>query len=117
MSLTWNPEYTAPRTGSPAPVPAGDAPADLARIFHSAIVATRAEASPRDLAGEIARLMAGPAFQSILDAIGSLAARQGLPPAEAAAQVVSTFRQLDRIWEEYLIQEGADRVRQPELRS
>ncbi len=119
LNSNWNPEVSAaPRSGAaPAAAAATEASAELARLFHSAVVSTRAEASPRDLGGEIARLMATPAFQSILDAIVALAARQGIAPADAAAQLVVTFRQLDRIWEEYLVQEGADRVRQPELRS
>lgn len=114
MNQNWNSEKS-PNRGDYTPAP--DPQAELTRIFHSALVATRADATRRDLAGELYQLADSPAFKSILSAVADLAVRQGLGEREAAESVICTFRKMDQIWQEYLIQEGADRLRQATFRT
>jgi hypothetical protein len=83
---------------------------DLARIFNTALVATRAE-SARDFSAELYALIESPAFRSILSAIKQMARAQGISEREAAEAVIQTFRKVDRIWGEYVFQEGIDRLR------
>ncbi len=85
-------------------------PDDLTKIFNTAIVATRVEAA-RDFSSELFRLMESPAFRSILSAVRHLARAQGISERDAAESLIQTFRKVDRVWGEYLCQEGVDRLR------
>jgi hypothetical protein len=86
------------------------APGDLARIFNTALIATRVE-TQRDFATELFRLVETPAFSAILEAIRILAASQNLSEKAAAEAVIRAFREADRIWGDYLQQEGVDRLK------
>lgn len=94
------------------PSPQAPAPSvqDLTRIFNTALVATRVESS-RDFSAELYALVQSPAFRAILDSIRSLARDQKLGEREAAEAIVQTFRRVDRIWEDYILQEGVDRLK------
>lgn len=82
----------------------------LARVFNTALVSTRAEPL-RDFSTELFTLIQTPAFRAILTAIKQLALTQNLSEREAAESVISTFREVDRVWEDYIRQEGIDRVK------
>lgn len=83
---------------------------DLARIFNSALIATHLE--PReDVSSELYALVESPEYQALLQASQLLSKQQGLSPREAAEKLIKTFRKLDRLWGEYLLREGADRLR------
>jgi len=84
--------------------------ARLNQIFNTALVNTRAE-EQTEVTEELYRLMERPAFVSILKAIQNLATEQGSSETDAARDVIRTFRRIDRIWSEYLIQEGVERLK------
>ncbi len=84
--------------------------ARLNQIFNTALVNTRAE-EQTEVTEELYRLMELPAFGCVLKAIQSLAAEQGSSEIDAAREVIRTFRRVDRIWSEYLIQEGVERLK------
>lgn len=83
---------------------------ELTRIFNSALVTTRAE-SLKDFTTELFGLVESPAFRAILAAIRQHARNYGLSEKEAAEQIIQTFRKVDRIWADYIYQEGVDRLR------
>lgn len=85
---------------------------DLARTFNTAFVSTRA-AESQDLSQEIFGLVDTPAFQALMASVQQLSTTQGISEKEAAEELIATFRKLDRLWGEYLIKEGIDRVRRP----
>jgi hypothetical protein len=82
---------------------------DLARIFNTALVATKSQQN-RDFQSELYQLMESPAFRAILTAIRQHARMQGLSEKHAAEQVIRTFRKLDELWSSYVFQEGVDRL-------
>jgi len=84
--------------------------ARLNQIFNTALVNTRAE-EQTEVTEELYRLMELPAFACVLKAIQSLASEQGASEIDAARDVIRTFRRVDRIWSEYLIQEGVERLK------
>lgn len=97
-----------PRAAEPrARDPFGD---DLVRVFNTAIVATRAE-TLRDFSDELIHLMETPAFRAVLNAIRHHAISQGISDKDAAEAVIHAFRKIDRIWSDYVFQEGVDRLR------
>lgn len=83
---------------------------DLARIFNTALVATRVE-TIRDYSAELYSLIETPAFRAILMAIRQLARTNGITEREAAETMIQTFRKMDKIWGEYIFQEGVDRLK------
>ena len=83
---------------------------ELVRVFNTAIVATRASA-PRDLSTELFTLVDSPAFRSILQSVRSLARGQQISEKEASELIIETFRKMDRIWADYVYQEGVDRLK------
>lgn len=83
---------------------------DLGRVFNTALLAS--EAPPeRDWTGEIQRLMETQAFASLMGAVRHLARARGLSEAVAAEEMVATLRSLERLWREYVYQEGLERIR------
>lgn len=82
----------------------------LTQIFNTALVSTRSEENT-DSTSELYRLMEGPAFAAVLGAIRSLAHERGISETDAARDVIRTFRAIDRIWTDYLIQEGVARLK------
>ena len=82
----------------------------LNQIFNTALVASHMESRP-DSAAEIQKLMEQPAFGAILNATQLLAGEQGVSEIEAARELISTFRKLDRLWGEFLVSEGAERLK------
>lgn len=85
---------------------------ELARVFNTALVATRTEAV-RDFSAELYSLVESPAFQAILLAVRQLAKQQGTSEQEASEQIIKTFRKMDRTWSDYLFHEGVDRLFKP----
>jgi hypothetical protein len=92
----------------PAPAPAGTD--ELTRIFNTAVVATKVE-GVRDYSAELCAVMESPGFRAILTAVRTLAVSEGLTERKAAETILQTFRKADRIWGDYLIQEGIDRLK------
>jgi hypothetical protein len=85
---------------------------DLTRIFNTALIATRSES--RDFSAELFALVETPAFQCVLESVRTLAKRENISEREAAETVIQTFRNVDRLWGEYIYQEGVERLkRQP----
>lgn len=83
---------------------------ELTRIFNSALVSSRAE-SLKDFSHELLGLVESPAYQAIINAVRQLARSQGIGERESAEILIQTFRKLDRLWSDYVFQEGVDRLR------
>ena len=82
----------------------------LNQIFNTALVASHSETT-LDSAGEIHRLMESPAFGSILRSVQLLAQERGISEMDAAREIVRTFRKMDRLWTDYLVSEGVERLK------
>ncbi len=77
------------------------------QVFNTALVSSHAETRP-ETAEEIQGLMKTSAFGAILQSVQLLAGDQGISEVEAAREIIATFRQMDRLWTEYLVSEGAE---------
>ncbi len=82
----------------------------LNQIFNTALVSSQTETRP-DSATEIHGLMETPAFGAILQSVQLLAGEQGISEVEAARELIVTFRKMDRLWTDYLIAEGVERLK------
>ena len=102
---------SAPNQGPASAANASQASQDeLIRVFNTAIVATQA-GSQRDFSGEIFELIENPAFRAILGAVRQFSRMQGVNERQAAEQIITTFRKMDRVWTDYVFQEGVDRLK------
>ncbi len=92
------------------PPPAAATREELARIFNTVLVSTRAE-SPQDPSSAICELMDSPAFHTILAAVRQHARLQSLPEKQAAEQIIRCFRQVDQLWHDYVFQQGMEKIK------
>jgi hypothetical protein len=83
---------------------------ELVRIFNTALVASHAGPT-RDFSNEIYELMENPAFRAILGTVRQFARLQGLSERQAAEQIITTFRKMDRVWSDYVFHEGVERLK------
>ncbi len=82
---------------------------ELTRVFNSAVVSSR-KTQVREYSAELHALVQSPAFRSILSGIRQFARNEGISERLAAEQTIEAFRKIDRVWEDYLIQEGIDQL-------
>lgn len=104
-----NPASTGPTNSSSTQSAGSD---DLTRVFNTALVATRAE-SIQDFSTELYTLLDSPAFKAILQAVRHLSRTQGISEKDAAESLIQSFRRIDKIWSDYVFQEGLDRLKAP----
>jgi len=83
---------------------------DLARVFNTAVIASRVEAK-KDHSFALYEMIETPAFRAILTAVRQHARLQGISDRQAAEQIILTFRKMDQIWDDYIYREGIDRIR------
>lgn len=83
---------------------------DLVRLFNTALVSSRVD-GVRDFSAELAQLVESPAFRCILASARQLSKMQSISEREAAEQIIRAFRKAERIWDDYLFQEGLDRLK------
>lgn len=87
----------------------------LARIFNTALIATRGEFRGEppgsDLSERIQSVVQSPTFNAILTTVRQLALREGISKKEAAEALIRTFRKLDHLWQEYVFSEGIEKIK------
>lgn len=60
---------------------------------------------------ELIGLSRGPAFRAILASIHRLSQEMGCSESEAAIEIVQTFRRLDRLWHDYVFNQGIEKLK------
>jgi hypothetical protein len=83
---------------------------NLSRIFNTALVSTQAP-EKKDFSKELKEVTQEASYKAILSSVKQLAALQGISEAQAAEEMIKTFRKIDSIWKDYVFQEGLDRIR------
>lgn len=80
------------------------------KLFNTAIIATKIP-KLSNYSSKLSDLVASKPFQAILLAIREYAAQTGLSEEQAAEEIVQTFREIDQIWNDYIFQEGLDKLK------
>lgn len=80
------------------------------KLFNTAIIATKIP-KLSNYSSQLNELVQSKAFQAILTAIRSHAESSGISEEQAAEEIVQTFRDIDRIWDDYIFQEGLDKLK------
>lgn len=93
-------------------IPSKESRDELARVFNTAIISSKAEAK-RDVSAELQQLTQSASFKAILNAVRQLASVQGITERQSAEAIIETFRKMDEVWGEYVLREGLDKIRKP----
>ena len=80
------------------------------KLFNTAIIATKIP-KLTNYSVELGELVQSKSFHAILGAIREHAISSGISEERAAEEIVQTFRDIDRIWDSYIFQEGLDKLK------
>ena len=80
------------------------------RLFNTAVIATKLP-KLSNYSSKLSELVQGKAFQAILLAIRAYAEQTGVTEEQAAEEIVETFRNIDQVWNDYIFQEGLDKLK------
>jgi hypothetical protein len=80
------------------------------KFFNTAIIATKIP-KLANYSSKLSELVQSKSFQTILKAIREHAQQSGLSEEQAAEEIVQTFRDIDRVWDDYIFQEGLDKLK------
>ena len=64
-----------------------------------------------DYEDRLRNICSSPVIDVLNKAVDSLSESQKISRDQAATQIISTFRELDAIWEEYVMMEGIDKLK------
>ena len=84
------------------------------KLFNTAVIATKipkGSNSTGEVSALLHALVQSVTFQAILKSIREHATLQGISEAQAAEEIVRTFRDIDSVWNDYIFQEGLDRLK------
>ena len=82
----------------------------ITRILNTAVIATKMARS-QNASARLQELMRKPGFQIILRAMRDYAQEYGVSEQAAAQAMIQAFRELDGIWDDFIFQEGLDRLK------
>ncbi len=80
------------------------------KLFNTAVIATKIP-KLSNYSTKLAEIVQSKQFHAILGAIREYAAEAGISEEQAAEEVVQTFRDIDRVWDDYIFQEGLDKLK------
>lgn len=80
------------------------------KLFNTAIIATKIP-KLTNYSAKLSELVQSRSFQAILKAIREHALENGLSEEIAAEEIVQTFREIDQVWNDYIFQEGLDKLK------
>lgn len=80
------------------------------KFFNTAIIATKIP-KVSNYSSRLNSLVQSKAFLAILSAIQKHAQDSGISEEQAAEEIVQTFREIDAIWNDYIFQEGLEKLR------
>lgn len=80
------------------------------KLFNTAVIATKIP-KLSNYSSKLSELVQSVAFQAILRAIQDYAQKQGISEEQAAEEIVQTFRDIDMVWDDYIFQEGLDKLK------
>ena len=80
------------------------------RILNTAVIATKVARS-QNASARLQELVRKPGFQIILRAMSDYAQEYSVSEQAAAQALIQAFRELDGVWDDFIFQEGLDRLK------
>lgn len=85
------------------------------KLFNTAVIATKIPGSGSEkqnlCSSRLSSLIRTQAFQVILKSIREHASQNSLSEDQAAEEIISTFREIDKVWDDYIYQEGLSKLK------
>jgi hypothetical protein len=81
------------------------------QILNSALIKSKGHIVQGQFEDRLNHISKSPAMAAIHKAVSILAESEKITRDESATQIIETFRQLDKIWDEYLMMEGLDQLK------
>lgn len=82
------------------------------QLINSAIIKSRELDLKTDLQARMTKIAESDEMEAFDAAISEFAKKQKVTKEQAALKFVSTLRELDSIWNQYLLIEGSDRLKE-----
>jgi hypothetical protein len=80
------------------------------KIFNTAIVTSKIDRNNKPTQS-LGNLLKSDAFACILSSVRELSKLSNLSEDEAAEKIISTFREMDRVWDSYIFEEGLSQLK------
>jgi hypothetical protein len=81
------------------------------QILNTAIVKSKEKNINKSYEERLVKICKSPALEAINSSISLLAEKQKISRDQAASQIIDTIRDLDRIWNDYVMMEGIDQLK------
>jgi hypothetical protein len=85
---------------------------ELVQLLNTAIIKTKEKRIDSTYEERLSETCAKPAVKALSMAIAHLAESEKLSRDQAAAQIVETIRELDSIWNDYVMMEGLGKLKE-----
>lgn len=81
------------------------------QIINTAILRSRCDHIDCNLEEKLKKISESPPLEAIFQAIETLSKKEKISKDRAALQIVSTIKDLDHLWTQYILLEGSDRLK------
>lgn len=85
---------------------------ELVQLLNTAIIKTKEKRIDSSYEERLAKTCESPAVQALSVAISHLSEKQKVSRDQAAIQIVETIRELDSIWNDYVVMEGLGKLKE-----
>jgi hypothetical protein len=81
------------------------------QLLNTAIIKSKEKSLNYSYEEKLNEVCNSPALEAINSAIISLSEKEKISRDQAALQIINTLRELDKIWTDYVVMEGLDRLK------
>lgn len=81
------------------------------QILNTAIVKSKEKSINKSYEDRLIKICESPALEAINTSISFLAEKQKISRDQAACQIIETIRDLDQVWNDYVMMEGIDQLK------
>ena len=85
---------------------------ELVQLLNTAIIKTKEKRIDSTYEERLTKTCDSPAIKALATAIAELSEKQKISRDQAAIQIVETIRELDSIWNDYVIMEGLGKLKE-----
>ncbi|MGB0452802.1 MAG: hypothetical protein ACPGJV_03735 [Bacteriovoracaceae bacterium] len=85
---------------------------DSVQLINTAIIKSKESVIDRSYEERLSSTCSSPAVKALTIAIGHLSETEGISRDQAAIQLVDTVRELDKIWNDYVMMEGITKLKE-----
>lgn len=84
---------------------------EAVKLFNTAVIKSKEKKINSSYEERLAEVCQSPVMSALLVAVNTLAEDQKISADHAAVQIIDTVRELDSIWNDYVIMEGIGKLK------